>query len=332
MATHDIITIGASAGGVEPLQRLVSLLPAKLPAALFIVLHIPQDSPSLLPDLLQRAGSLPALAPFDNTPIENGRIYIAPPGRHMLLEAGRVRIIYGPKENRHRPAIDPLFRSAALAYCSRVVGVVLSGNLDDGTAGLLAIKAYGGTTVVQDPAEASFPGMPENALKNVSIDHQLSIDEIAELVIDLANRPVSDAPDHPPPSVQTEVEFSKMERDIDNMSELGGAPTAFACPSCHGALWEFQNGKLTRYRCHTGHAFSPESLLAEQSDAIEQALYSALRALREKATALRRLAGNYARLPRLQRDYELRASDVEKSADSIRSLLNGAKRPATDST
>src|ERR1044071_2500358 len=324
MATDDILTIGASAGGVEALRVLVSLLPTELPAALFVVLHIPQDAPSLLPALLQRAGSLPARHPADNTPIENGRIYVAPPNRHMLLEPGRVRIVHGPKENRHRPAVDPLFRSAAWAYRSRVVGVVLSGNLDDGTAGLSAIKACGGTAVVQDPAEALFSDMPINALRNVAVDHQLTIRQIAELLTDLARR-TADPPDHVSPSIQTEVEFIKMTKEAEDMSELGGNPTAFACPSCHGALWELQNGNLTRYRCHTGHAFSPESLLAEQSDAIEQALYSALRALQEKGVALRRLAAHYGDLPDRKRDYEARAGEAETSADAIRSLLNGGK-------
>ena len=325
MATRDIITIGASAGGVETLRGLVSLLPAELPAALFVVLHIPQNVPSLLPALLQRAGSLPARHPADNTPIENGWIYVAPPNRHMLLEPGRVRIIHGPKENRHRPAVDPLFRSAAWAYRSRVVGVVLSGNLDDGTAGLSAIKACGGTAVVQDPAEALSSDMPFNALRNVAVDHQLTIKQIAELLTDLANRTTADAPDHVSPTIQTEVEFIKMTKEAEDMSQLGGNRTAFACPSCHGALWELQNSNLTRYRCHTGHAFSPESLLAEQSDAIEQALYSALRALQEKGIALRRLAAHYANLPDLRCDYEARAGEAETSAESIRSLLNGGK-------
>jgi two-component system, chemotaxis family, protein-glutamate methylesterase/glutaminase len=324
MATHDIICVGASAGGVETLQGLVKLLPAELPAALFIVLHIPQDSPSQLPALLQRAGKLAALAPADNTPIENGRIYVAPPNHHLLIEPGRVRIINGPKENRHRPAIDPLFRSAAWAYRSRVVAVVLSGNLDDGAAGLSAVKTCGGTTIVQEPDEALFPEMPINALKTGAVDHRLTIKEISELLIDLANRPASDAHRHVPKRIETEIEFSKMNKDAEDMAEFG-SPTAFACPSCNGALWEFHDGDLSRYRCHTGHAFSPESLLAEQSYAIEEALYSALRALEEKATALRRLAAQYARLPKLQSDYELRANETDKSADSIRSLLNDRK-------
>ena len=250
----------------------MKLLPAELPASIFLVLHIPQGSPSLLSSILARAGNLPALAATDNTPIKPGRIYVAPPNHHMLVEPGRVRVIDGPKENRHRPAIDPLFRSAAAAYRSRVVGGVLSGNLDDGSAGLMAVKACGGTTVVQDADEALFPDMPANALKNAVIDYRLTVRKIAELLIDLASRPAPDAPDLLPPRIQTEVEFSKMKKDIDDMSELGGAPTGFACHSCHGALWELKNGKLSRYRCQTGHAFSPESLLAEQSDAIRKSI------------------------------------------------------------
>ena len=209
MPTHDIITLGTSAGGVETLQRLVELLPVKLPASIFLVLHIPQDSPSLLPSILARAGNLPALAATDNAPIKPGRIYVAPPNHHMLVEPGRVRVIYGPKENRHRPAVDPLFRSAAAAYRSRVVGVVLSGNLDDGSAGLAAIKACGGTTVVQDPREAMFPAMPANALKNAIVDHRLTIQKIAELLSDLASRPVADAAGVAPPAIETEVGFLK---------------------------------------------------------------------------------------------------------------------------
>ena len=272
MPTHDIICIGASAGGVEALQRLVSFLPADLAVSVFVILHMSPDFPSMLPSILTHAGNLPALRPSDKSPIEHKRIYVAPPNYHMILERGRLRLIHGRKENRHRPAIDPLFRSAAAAYRSRVVGVVLSGNLDDGSAGLMAVKACGGTTVVQDADEALFPDMPANALKNAVIDYRLTVRKIAELLIDLASRPAPDAPDLLPPRIQTEVEFSKMKKDIDDMSELGGAPTVFACPSCHGALWELKNGKLSRYRCQTGHAFSPESLLAEQSDAIRKSI------------------------------------------------------------
>jgi two-component system chemotaxis response regulator CheB len=189
MPAHDIITIGASAGGVEALQNLVRLLPPGLAASVFIVLHIPENSPSFLPVILDRAGKLPAIAPADKTTIKHRCIYVAPRDHHMLLEPSRVRIIHGPKENRHRPAVDPLFRSAASVYRSRVVGVVLTGNLDDGTAGLSAIKTCGGTTIVQDPAEALFPDMPANALRNATVDYQLSINQIAEVLTDLASHP-----------------------------------------------------------------------------------------------------------------------------------------------
>ena len=293
MRAHDIVTIGASAGGVEALQRLVSVLPGELSAAVFVVIHIPADASSLLPSILEKAGNLPALAPPDDTPIEHGRIYVAPPNRHMLIEPNRVRIISAREKIVIARQSILFFRSAAWAYRTRVIGVLLSGNLDDGTAGLSAIKSCGGTTIIQDPDEALFPDMPSNALKNGIVDHRLTIKEIAELLIELATRPASDAPERMPKRIATEIEFTKNYNDTENMAELG-TPTAFAFPSCHGALWELQDGNLTRYRCHTGHAFSPESLLAEQSDAVEEALYSALRALEEKATALRRLAARRA--------------------------------------
>jgi len=229
-----------------------------------------------------------------------------------------------PKKTAIGPRLIRCSAPPAWAYRSWVVAVVLSGNLDDSAAGLSAVKTCGGTTIVQEPDEALFPAMPINALKTGTVDHRLTIKEISELLIDLANRPASDSHRNVPKRIETEIEFSKMNKDAEDMTEFG-SPTAFACPSCHGALWEFHDGDLSRYRCHTGHAFSPESMLAEQSYAIEEALYSALRALEEKATALRRLAAQYARLPKLQSDYELRANETDKNADSIRSLLKDLK-------
>ena len=186
MASHDIIVIGASAGGIEAMTKLVCTLPKNIPAALFVVLHIPPDSPSLLPEILSRAGSLPALHPADKTAIVPRRIYVAPPDHHLVIEKGYVQAIRGPKENRHRPAIDLLFRSAAKAYEQRVVGVILSGRLDDGTAGLLAIKRCGGVSMVQSPQEALYPQMPQSALNNVQIDYCLPVEKMGETLNRLA--------------------------------------------------------------------------------------------------------------------------------------------------
>src|SRR5437870_1151500 len=192
MSGHDIIAIGASAGGVDALVKVVKDLPAHLPAAVFVVLHIPAQSPSMLPDILNRAGPLRAVHPEDNTEIKHGHIYIAPPDHHLLLDKDHIHIARGPKENRHRPAVDPLFRSAALAYGPRVVGIVLTGVLDDGTAGLRAVKRYSGIAIVQDPDEAIYPGMPLSAIEHVQVDHILPLAAIGPLLVRLASEPRSE--------------------------------------------------------------------------------------------------------------------------------------------
>jgi two-component system chemotaxis response regulator CheB len=255
------------------------------------------------------------------TVIAPGRIYVSAPDRHMLLEDDRVRIVRGPKENRHRPAIDPLFRSAAWAYGPRVVGVVLTGSGDDGAAGQWAIRSCGGTTVVQDPATAAHSEMPESALLHNEIDHVLPLKEIAPLLARLAHEPI-DGHDYPRrQSLKTEVEFDTMSRDITDMGSLGKL-SPFTCPSCRGALWELQDGDILRYRCHTGHAFSEKSLQAEQSSATEEGLYSALRAVEEKAALLRRLSKGWReRHPHLVTDYQTRAGELDQSAELLRKLI-----------
>jgi two-component system chemotaxis response regulator CheB len=191
---HDIIVVGASAGGVGALVKLAKSLPADLPTAVFVVLHIPAQTPSLLPDILNRAGPLHALHPPDNTEIKHGHIYIAPPDHHLLIAQGHVHIARGPRESRHRPAVDPLFRSAAIAYGPRVIGVVLTGALDDGTAGLLAIKQRGGIAVVQDPQDALYPGMPQSAVDHVQVDYCVPLADMGALLAGLVSEPIATAP------------------------------------------------------------------------------------------------------------------------------------------
>src|SRR5215469_3223411 len=192
LPAYDIIVVGGSAGAVEGFQTLVVALPADFPAAIFFVLHIPVDYPSVLPKILSRAGPLPAQHPMDGEPVRHGRIYVAPPDRHLLLEDGVVRVKRGPRENRHRPAIDPLFRSAARAYGPRVVGIVLTGMLDDGTSGLLTIKHRDGLAIIQDPEEALYPDMPQSACENVSIDYCLPSSEIGPLLARLTSERVKE--------------------------------------------------------------------------------------------------------------------------------------------
>ncbi len=331
MPGHDIIVVGASAGGVEVLTQLVRDLPAGLPAALFVVLHIPTQSPSVLPSILNRAirkrqpnSPLQALHPNDGEAIVHGRIYVAPPDRHLLIKDGHIHLARGPKENGHRPAVDPLFRTAARIYGQRVIGVVLSGTLDDGTAGLAAVKQQGGVAIVQDPEEALYSGMPRSAIENVEVDYILPISEIAPVLVQLAEKPVE------PEGVEAVSDDMKMEADMAEL-ELGamqkydrpGTPSGFACPDCGGVLWELGEQGLIRFRCRTGHAYSSNSLMAAQSEALEEALWNALRALEEKAALVHRL-GERAR-DRHQgisaKHFEEQAQATQQRAALVRKML-----------
>lgn len=282
-----IIVIGASAGGVEVLTQLVRLLPPDLAAAVLIVLHFPSYGVSVLPDILNRAGSLPAKHPKDGEALQAGQIYVAPPDYHLLVERGRVCLSRAPKENGHRPAIDVLFRSAAMAYQQRVIGVILTGLLDDGTAGLAMIKQQGGLTLVQDPKEALFDGMPTSAIAKVEIDYVLPISKIAEVLARSCpsswSTSVGDLFD---PGLMTIAQ----DKAAAEQGELQKEPSIFTCPSCGGGMWELNSDGLMRYRCHVGHIYSADSLAAEQADAIESALWTAARTLEERASLARRLA------------------------------------------
>ena len=290
MPGHDIIVVGASAGGVEALVTLARALPADLPAAVFVVLHIPAQSRSFLPEILSRVGMLPAVQATDNQPIEYGHIYTATPDHHLLLERGKMCVTRGPKENRHRPAIDPLFRSAAYAYSTRAVGVVLTGALDDGTAGLQAIKEYGGIAVVQDPHEALYASMPLSAIANVDIDYTLPLAEVGPLLQRLAQTQVEEERNIRM-SENTEREIKSVMMDAHSAQAVHqvGTPSVFSCPECGGVLWELHDEKLLRFRCRVGHAFSVESMLAGQDEALEDALWVALKTLEEKADLSRRM-------------------------------------------
>ena len=322
MANRDIIVMGASAGGLTALNRITKQLPDNLNAAVFIVWHVSPYSTSLLPDILSRSGKLQAKHPANGESIQKGKIYVAPPDRHLLLEAGRIRLAKGPKENRFRPAVDPLFRSAAYAYGARVVGVVLTGALDDGTAGLWAIKDRGGIAVVQDPAEAEQPSMPSSALNNVQIDYCLPISEIPPLLVTLTQQTVEQA--GPPVSKQLEIETKialgadSAELDVTQLGKI----SEFTCPDCHGSLTKINNGRLQRFRCHTGHSFSNGTLLAEVTDSVEQALWNTIRAVEERIRLLKNLAQNASNLKQTELSSALsrELQQNEHRADVLRQI------------
>ena len=328
---HDIIVIGASAGGVEALAQVAQDLPADLPAAVFIVLHVPAHGVSVLPAILSRRGPLPAVHPADGEPIQSGRIYIAPPDHHLLVKHGHVRVVRGPSENGHRPSVDPLFRSAARFYGPRVVGVILSGTLDDGTSGLMAVKQRGGLAVVQDPEEAMFSGMPRSAVENVAVDWVGPLADVGPTLARLAQEPAPAPGQTASAELEDEVDVAEMDMQAIE-APRAGAPSGFTCPDCHGALWEVQEGDLIRFRCRVGHAYSPDSLLAQQSESLEEALWIAMRALEESAALADRLA------ERAQgRDHALaavrfgeQAQDARHRAGIIRQALLKGQMAAPD--
>lgn len=324
MAGHDIIVIGASAGGVEALSKLIKELPSDLPAALFVVLHIPAKGPSVLPQILNRAGKLKAAHFRDGEEIKYGNIYVAPPGQHLLVKRGHISLAPGAKENGHRPAVDPLFRTAARAYGRRVVGVVLSGGLDDGTAGLMAVKKQGGVAVVQNPEDALFAGMPSSAIENVAVDYILPLSEIAPILIKLAYHPVEEDTEKPiSPEMEVECDVSELEPDALHQSDRPGKPSGFACPDCGGVLWEISEGNLLRFRCRTGHAYSPKTLLTAQAEGLEEALWIALRALEENSALVERLAkrARDRNHNKTAEQFEAQAQSVLQRANLIREVL-----------
>lgn len=323
-AGHNIIVVGASAGGVEALVNLTHGLPDDLAAAVFIVLHMPPHSRSHLPEILSRAGVLPSTQPVNGQMIEPGHIYTALPDYHLLVDRDRIRIAYGPKENGSRPAIDPLFRSAARAYGPRVIGVVLSGALDDGTAGLSAIRRRGGLVVVQDPADALVADMPANALEYVQADYVGRAADMGAILGQLARLPVSEGD-----SVVLEDEDLERETRIAEgdprviPATPPGTLTVFACPDCGGPLWEMRDGGLMRFRCRNGHGYSADGLMEGQTAGLEEALWAALNTLESSAQLTDRMARDAAaRGNRLLAErMEAKAQQTTRRAELIRGAL-----------
>jgi two-component system chemotaxis response regulator CheB len=292
VAHRDLVVIGASAGGIEALQQLLGGLPADLDAAVLIVIHTSNHSGSLLPGILQRCSRLPVSHPEDGAPIQRGCVYVAPPNYHMIVDGDLIRVMQGARENLHRPAIDPLFRSAAASYGRRVIGVVLTGLLDDGTSGLMVVDAHGGEAIVQDPKTAMFASMPASALQHVPGAQVLPLPEIAGRLVQLvrAELPERTPSEWPDTRTAREIKFAELDMSELEKDEHPGQPSAFACPDCGGVLWEIEEKGFLRFRCRVGHAFTARHLGAEQRHAIESALWAALRALEESASLYRRMA------------------------------------------
>jgi two-component system, chemotaxis family, protein-glutamate methylesterase/glutaminase len=323
MVGRDIVVIGGSAGSIEAVTEVVRGLPPEFPAAVFVVVHFPGSVSSTLPRILSRAGPLVARHARDGELIEPGRIYVAPPDYHLHLNDGHTRLTKGPKENGHRPAIDPLFRTAAHSFGPRVIGVVLSGNLNDGTAGLLTIKQREGIAIVQSLETALYQGMPRSAMDHMEVDHVLAPSEIPLALSELVLEPVPHlkvvpmSQDRPAPELADE--FAAADRHTQP-----GFPSTMSCPECHGVLWEVKDDHLVRFRCRVGHAYSDEALLVHQSEQLEAAMWTALRALEEHSALARRLAAraNSRGHTHSASSFTEQAVDAEHHASVIRTVLH----------
>lgn len=323
----DIIVVGASAGGIEALRVLTGALPADLSASLFIVVHTSPDAPGMLADIFNRFGKLPATYAKDRERIDKGKIYLAQPDRHLVIEPNHMRVTRGPKENRFRPAVDPLFRSAAQTYGPRVVGVILTGYMDDGTAGLWTVKQLGGTAIVQDPADALVPFMPLSAMTHVNVDYCVPLAEIAPLLVRLTTEAAEGAY-QVPKEVEIEVNIAKEQKALDAGVLQLGEPSNYACPECHGVLLQMNDGTLFRFRCHTGHAYSVESLMTDITEKMDDALWNSIRAFEEGELFLRHVAEHlsHGEGSHSAESFLERADDAKRRANLMRqAATNGAE-------
>jgi two-component system chemotaxis response regulator CheB len=311
---HDVVVIGASAGGVEALSAVARKLPSDLPAAVFVVLHVSPLTPSVLPEILTRAGPLPATHAVDGEPYRHGHVYVAPPDRHLVLEQGLVRLSTGPTENGHRPAVDTLFRSVA-TLGPRVVAVVLSGALDDGAAGMVQVKQAGGHTIVQDPESALYPSMPQTAIEHGVPDQILHLPDIGPAIAELVTSPIVEVA-----AMANTSPFE--EQPIGGRVQRGAS--GLSCPDCGGSLWEYDEAGLLRFRCRVGHQYSPESMLTQQGEALDRALWSAVRALEEKSDLAQRLSARLrnAGHEKAARRYDRQAAEAAERAALLRETVS----------
>jgi two-component system chemotaxis response regulator CheB len=324
---HHIVVIGASAGGLEVLDEVIGRMPPRLPASLFIVLHMsPENTGEALLDRLRRHKAFTCKLASEGEAFKPGSLYIGPPDYHLLVKKTTMKVTKGARENRYRPGIDPLFRSAAVAHGPGVVGVVLTGMLDDGTAGLIAIAKCGGITVVQDPDDAPYPSMPQSAIDNLKVDHCLPAAELGRLLEELIHQPRGKAR-RVPQDVRTEAEIA--ERVLSDVGQVNGlgSQVPYNCPNCGGVLWEMAKSRTSRYRCHTGHSFTQSALLTSQTEKIEETLWVSLRMFEERKNLLNSMRHS-ASGPRAKHSHAERTKEIDAQIERIRDLLLARGRRA----
>jgi two-component system chemotaxis response regulator CheB len=321
MSNRDIIVIGGSAGATAPLKQILGRLPADLPAAVFVVLHIPAQGIGIL-TVASSASALPVRQAENGMKIEPGQVYLGAPDHHLLLSGDNILLGRGPRENMVRPAIDALFRSAALYHGPRVIGVLLSGLLSDGAAGLNAIKRCGGMTIVQDPSDAIADEMPLRAMEATTIDLCVPGATMGDVLSDLA-RESAGAALPIPPEIRLEVEIAAGERIGSDSLVSVADPVALTCPACGGVLSEVKDARPLRFRCQVGHAFTADALAKEQEGRVDEALRVALRIIEERAELVHRMAadGRRSGRPAVAEMYEARAVEYREYADMIRRVV-----------
>ena len=325
MSRRDTVVVGASAGGVAALRTLLAGLPADFPGRILVVLHIPSGGVSTLASILARSTELTVRPALNRAQLEPGVVLVAPPDHHLVLVDDSVLLTRGPQENGHRPAIDVLFRSAARVLGPRAIAVVLSGALDDGAAGLRAVRSQGGLGVVQDPDDAQHSGMPTNAIRAADPEHVLPVAQIPALLTQLIG---AEVPDRAGDSqtlqlLEAEVEMAEMTAQIFHEAHRPGNSSGLSCPDCHGVLFAIGEEDFLRFRCRVGHAWSVESLLAEHRTAVEGALWMALRALEEKAALCKDMSGRAGQggAPISARRFDEQALEATEAAELLRGLL-----------
>ncbi len=321
-----LIVIGASAGGMEALKKLVAQFPKDFPAPIFIVNHMGADTTGeALVKVLDQSSNLTCVHAHDQQVFKSGHIYLAPSDQHMLIVKEKILITKGARENRSRPAIDPLFRSAAVAYGNRVVGIILTGYLDDGTSGMMAIKRCGGVCIAQDPGDAAYPDMPQSVIANVGADYVLPVAEMGALLADLVRRELTKSISVPEDIVIEAKIAQRVLSDLPSVEALG-EQVPFNCPDCGGVLWKMTKGKLLRYRCHTGHAFTSSALLAQQTVKIEETLWGALRMFEERQNLLVTMSKNDGK--KSSSSSTQRAKDSQVHIGRIRAMLKATDKDA----
>ncbi len=330
MDHRRIVVIGASAGGIDPLREIVGALPASFGAPVCVVLHSSTTSPGFLDEILARASGLEVGWAEDGERLRPGRVYLAPRDHHLLVEPGVLRLGHGPKEHRFRPAIDPLFRSAAQVYGPGAIGIVLSGSLDDGVSGLGVIKQLGGTAIVQDPDDAAVTSMPVTAIRDVDIDHVAPAAGIAPLLVrTIAEPPDQDRAGQPSPTSAIEVRIAKGLNAVESGVERIGDPSPYSCPDCAGVLLRVRESHSVRFRCHTGHAYSAESLMAASHERIEDQMWAASRALEESGLLMAEMAKRFEALGEGTPGKRLaeQSTEAHAEADRIRQAIVSWRTP-----